>query len=296
MHHNRIASRRTLTSAAGIVIGAGLAATAATTPAYAAPATVTLDYDCAEATITVTSSKDLSNIVYQVDGSPTRLDDLSGKVYVVDLDTLEGLETTWVKSGNNQSGDGPGYGQRFYFDYDATCAPDLDVDDDGYPVPEDCNDDDAAINPGVPDVPNNGIDENCDGSDLVVATGPVRVTLIWDNDDDLDLWVTEPGGETVSWRNAAVPSGGYLDRDDNVGACFSDPEAGGVENTVWDPAPSGTYTVQLSSYRDCLESSPASYTIQVFVGGDLIHTETGTTDRSGGAGDTFVDTFTFQVG
>jgi hypothetical protein len=296
MHHYQIASRRTLAAAAGIVIGAGLAATAATTSAYAAPATVTLAYDCAEATVTVTSSKDLSNIVYQIDGSRTRLDELSGTVYVIDLDTLEGLETTWVKSGNNRSGDGPGYGQRFDFDYEATCAPDLDVDDDGYPVPEDCNDNDPAINPGVPDIPNNGIDENCDGSDLHVATGPVRVTLIWDNADDLDLWVTEPGGETVSYRTTTVPSGGYLDRDDNVGACFSDPEAGGVENTVWDPAPSGTYTVQLSNYRDCVPSAPANYTIQVFVGGELVHTETGTTDRSGTPGDTFVNSFTFQVG
>lgn len=297
MHSTRFASGRTLAAAASIVIGAGLTVAATTAPANAAPATVTVAYDCAEATITVTSSKNLSNIVYQVDGTRTRLDELTGKVYVIDLDTLEGLQTTWVKSGNNHSGDGPGYGERFSFDFDATCVPvDLDVDDDGYPAPEDCNDDDVAINPGVPDVPNNGVDENCDGSDLHVATGPVRVTLIWDNGDDLDLWVTEPGGETVSYRTDAVPSGGYLDRDDNVGTCLSDPEAGGVENTVWDPAPSGTYTVQLSSFEDCVPDSPASYTIQVFVGGELVHTETGTTDRAGGSGDTFVNTFTFQVG
>lgn len=297
MHHIRITSRRALVAGAGAVIGAGLAATAATAPASAAPATITLDYDCAEATITVTSSKNLSNIVYQVDGSPTRIGDLAGHTYVVDLETLEGLETIWVKSGNNQSGDGPGYGERFAFDYDTTCAPvDLDADDDGYPVPDDCNDNDPAINPGVPDIPNNGIDENCDGSDLVVATGPVRVTLIWDNADDLDLWVTDPGGETVSWRTTTVPTGGFLDRDDNVGACFTDPEAGGVENTVWDPAPSGTYTVQLSNFNDCAAGSPANYEIQVFVGGVLIHTETGTTDRSGSPADTFVDSFTFNVG
>jgi hypothetical protein len=296
MHHHRFPSRSALSGGAALAIGAGLALTAGFSPAYAAPATVSLDYDCAEATVTVTSSKDLSNIVYQVDGSPTRLEGLTGKVYVIDLDTLEGLETTWVKSGNNRSGDGPGYGQRFDFDYEATCAPDLDADDDGYLVPDDCNDDDAAINPGVPDIPNNGIDENCDGADLHVATGPVRVTLVWDNADDLDLWVTEPGGETVSWRTTNVPSGGYLDRDDNVGRCGGDPEAGGVENTVWDPAPSGTYTVQLSNYNDCAVGTPASYTIQVFVGGELVHTQTGTTDSASGQGDTFVDSFTFDVG
>ncbi len=294
--HIRTSSRRMLAAGGGLVVGAGLAVTAATAPASAAPASVTVEYDCAEATITVTSSKDLSNIVYQVDGTPTKVDDLTGTTYVVDLDTLEGLETTWVKSGNNHSGDGPGYGKRFDFDYDATCAPvDDDLDDDGYPTPEDCNDEDPAINPGVPDIPNNGIDENCDGADLHVATGPLRITLIWDNDDDLDLFVTDADGATVSYRNPAVASGGFLDRDDNVGVCGSDAEAGGVENTVWDPAPSGTYTIELSNYNDCSAGTPASYTIQVFRGGELVDEQTGTTDAPDGPGDTFVDSFTYTV-
>lgn len=296
MHDHRIPSRPVLAGGAALAIGAGLALTAGFSPAYAAPATITLDYDCAEGDVTVTSSKDLSNIVYQVDGERTRIDDLTGQVYVIDLDTLEGLETTWVKSGNNLSGDGPGYGERFDFAYDEVCAPpDLDIDDDGYPVPEDCNDNDPAINPGVPDIPNNGIDENCDGADLVVATGPLRVTLIWDTDDDLDLFVTDPDGATVSYHNTSVPSGGFLDRDDNVGMCGSDAEAGGVENIVWDPAPSGTYTVQLSNYNDCAVGTPANYTIQVFRGGTLVQTETGTTDDASGSGDTFVHSFTYTV-
>ncbi len=296
MHHFRTNARRVAGAGAGVVIGVGLAVTAGTTPASAAPATITVEYDCAEATISVTSSKDISNIVYQVDGTPTRIDDLSGHTYVVDLETLEGLETTWVKSGNNASGDGPGYGQRFDFDYDATCAPvDDDLDDDGYPTPEDCNDEDPAINPGVPDIPNNGIDENCDGADLHVATGPLRITLIWDNDDDLDLWVTDNDGGTVSYRNHTVPSGGFLDRDDNVGVCGFDAEAGGVENIVWDPAPAGTYTIRLSNYNDCSVGTPANYTIQVFRGGELVDEVTGTTDSDTGPNDTFVDEFTYTV-
>lgn len=43
----------------------------------------------------------------------------------------------------------------------------LDVDNDGFTSATDCNDTDAQINPGRPEVPDNGVDENCDGRDTI---------------------------------------------------------------------------------------------------------------------------------
>ena len=67
----------------------------------------------------------------------------------------------------------------------------IDEDGDGWEPPEDCDDEDRAINPDATEVPYNGIDEDCDEGDLVDVDG-----------DGYDA--EEAGGSDCADANASI--------------------------------------------------------------------------------------------
>ncbi len=54
----------------------------------------------------------------------------------------------------------------------------IDLDGDGYLSQFECDDNSAAINPSAEDIPNNGIDEDCDGADLTTSINELDNSLV----------------------------------------------------------------------------------------------------------------------
>ena len=107
-------STRKLTKKLAATVGIGVATiatlgfTSATSAAPTGRTDVRWNPGCSVAI--ATSTKDISNVVYMVDGVENRVEFSDGTHSF----TLPGEATDiWVKAGNNKSGRGPGYGEHY---------------------------------------------------------------------------------------------------------------------------------------------------------------------------------------
>ncbi|HET9947839.1 MAG TPA: hypothetical protein VFQ22_02820 [Longimicrobiales bacterium] len=130
---------------------------------------------------------------------------------------------------------------------------------------------------------------------LNVGTGLVQVSVSWDTDADVDLYVEEPGGEEIYYGSRNSASGGELDLDSNA-ACAGDNVRN--ENITWpeETPPSGTYEVRVNLWDDCGAAS-TNWVVTVHVEGQPLRTFSGVLDAPGvgggeGAGE-LVTTFTY---
>lgn len=141
-------------------------------------------------------------------------------------------------------------------------APAPDADGDG--VDDDDDNCPAAVNPDQADADGDGVGDACD---VGQGTGELSVTLEWDNANDMDLWLTEPGGARIKWDTPESPTtGGRLDFDSNIN-CADEIE---LENIFYDETDAletevGRYTVRADEFEDCHDD--ANWTITVRVDG-----------------------------
>ena len=96
----------------------------------------------------------------------------------------------------------------------------------------------------------------------------IRVSLMWNNRNDLDLHVQAPNVEYIYYGNKRSRCGGYLDVDMNVGGETTTP----VENVRWarGMAPRGRYRVFVRNFR-FHERAPSAtpFKVELEIGGEV---------------------------
>ena len=119
----------------------------------------------------------------------------------------------------------------------------------------------------------NALDDDCDGridEGCGWESGPIQVTLAWSSGADLDLYVTDPSGFTISYLDRDSPSGGHLDPDAR-GACI--PGGQTIENMHWTGSPrGGDYHVIVHYWGDCGVADSTQALVTVSVSGRIVGT------------------------
>lgn len=98
----------------------------------------------------------------------------------------------------------------------------------------------------------------------------VRVSLIWNTRDDLDLHLVPPSGEEIWFNHKVSQCGGALDVDRNVRGETLKP----VENVRWPKgrAPAGDYRVVVQNYAFHEKAqAPIDYRVELEVNGQVQH-------------------------
>jgi hypothetical protein len=100
--------------------------------------------------------------------------------------------------------------------------------------------------------------------------GAVTATVRWTGEADLNLFVRDPSGQTVSWSNPSVPSGGRLEIDSNTNC--ETPSDQPVEHVFWPgSAPTlGDYEVWVWYQNTCGRNVPIDFRLNLAVGGKIV--------------------------
>lgn len=98
------------------------------------------------------------------------------------------------------------------------------------------------------------------------GSGDVRISLMWNNMNDLDLHVIDPRGEEINYSDRRSASGGLLDIDMNASPPYKVPA---VENVYWpqQAAPPGVYQVYVNHFRTHGSANETAFTVCILIRG-----------------------------
>jgi hypothetical protein len=119
----------------------------------------------------------------------------------------------------------------------------------------------------------NAIDDNCNGvidEDCGYGTGTMQITMGWNTKADMDLFVTDPRGETISNQHRRSAAGGEIDQESR-GSCRADQKVNQVENARFAGVPlKGKYTVAAQYWGECGEGGTTTVSITLAFGGKVV--------------------------
>ncbi|MDR1901231.1 MAG: VWA domain-containing protein [Treponema sp.] len=124
-------------------------------------------------------------------------------------------------------------------------------------------------------------------------SGEVRVSLLWNNVNDLDLHVVNPRQEEIFYGHRNDSYGGMLDVDMNAGGELTNKP---VENIFWIPGktPQGKYRVYVQNFGfHEKDRSPTNFQVEIKNGNEYSRFE-GTISGSGRASNTEIGTFEYK--
>lgn len=118
---------------------------------------------------------------------------------------------------------------------------------------------------------------------MEVGVGLLRVSVSWDQMNDVDLHLIDPNGEEIYYGRDTSSTGGQLDLDSNAG-CSID----GVnnENIFYDDSPEvtipyGEYEVLVDLWSNCSVPENTLYTVRAYYGGEEITPTVGNSPHNG---------------